>query len=172
MFLGPLSVLLVLVSPGLAAEDRDNMMTCPYPPEESLSPCSCLVDDQIRVHLICNLHQPMDEEIMDKVSTAFACQNLVHKFEVNLHGHPWQVDFGPENFGLMNVRSFSLMNVSHVSGNILAGAFNNSASSLEKFKIEDWQIEGLNVPGIGNYTVKTEAFENLQSLESVQLGRP
>jgi len=113
------------------------MMTCPYPPEESLGPCSCLVDDQIRIHLVCHMNQPMDKEIMDTLSSAFACQTLIHNFEVNLHGQPWQVDFGPDNFGLMNVRSFSLVNVSQISGSILAGAFNKSSSSLEIFKIED-----------------------------------
>jgi len=207
------------------------MMTCPYPPEESLGPCSCLVDDQIRVHLLCHMNQPMDKEIMDTLSSAFACQTLIHNFEVNLHGQPWQVDFGPDNFGLMNVRSFSLVNVSQVSGSILAGAFNKSSSSLKIFKIEDSRrtvegivldafnsssdsfnssiglfiperdlITGVTPPPpplpaqpplpwreeereeiissyefddeekVRNNTVMTEAFTNLQSLQSIQLG--
>ena len=135
----------------------------------SLSPCSCHVDDQIRVHLLCSLDQSMDYQIMEKISSAFACQTQIHKFEVDLNGHSWDVDFGPENFGLMNVRSFHLSNFSDISADILPGAFNMSSSTLKEFKMED-SIEVMEAGG--NFTSETFNLSSSSRESQLNLSSP
>ena len=71
--------------------------------------------------------------------------------------------FFQENIDLGNIVKFHLKNVSDVRGDILAGAFNKSSSTLKEFKIDISSKKS-------NRVVKTGAFSNLSVLETIDLG--
>ena len=51
------------------------------------------------MHLVCNIEQDMDEDLLDKLADAFGCRNEIHKFNVDLNGNEWTVNFDSIMFG-------------------------------------------------------------------------
>jgi len=139
------------------------MEICPYPPADTIDPCKCFVDEQFRIHLVCNIDQNMDEDLLDKVADSVGCRNEIYEFNVDLNDNEWTVNFDSDTFGRFKISKFKLVNVKKVA-NIEAGAFNESMVSLKSFHIEDAS------DGPGSSSLDTGAFEALQNVRRINLG--
>jgi len=134
---------------------------CPYPPPDTIAPCECLADEELRANLHCSLeNSDFDEDLMSRIVSAFGCQNEIFKFDVDLHRNKMMIDFDRNGFGKLKVTHFRMKNFSR-TGSILAGGIN---PPMTTFKIED--SPALEEPS----SVGVRAFDNVQSLKTVSLG--
>lgn len=134
---------------------------CPYPPPDTIAPCKCMADEEMRANLHCSLKDSdFDSSLMTRIVKAFGCQNEIFKFEVDLNLNKMVIDFDSSGFGELRVTHFSMRNFSRV-GSILAGAIH---SPMTTFKIDD-------SPSLEEKaSVGTSAFDNVDSLKTVSLG--
>jgi len=139
------------------------MEICPYPPADTIDPCKCFVDVQFRIHLVCNIEQNMDEDILEKIVDSVGCRNEIYEFYVDLNDNEWTVDFDSNIFGRFKISKFKLVNISRVA-NIEAGAFNESMVSLKSFHIDNAS------DGPGSSYIGTGAFVTIQNVRRINLG--
>ena len=147
-----------------------NMKTCPYPLPKNIEPCSCKVDDELKVFLICNMEYHIDAKLLIKLNKAFVCKKEVHLFEINLNGNRWFPNFSNELLGQFKISYFHLFNFHsigskrNIGGNIEGGTFNGSTYSLKELHIETSK------DGQSNRVIETGAFSELRLLKKISIG--
>ena len=157
-------LLLLSLTPCTGAPDYSAMRHCPFPAPDTLQPCSCLVDTQYNTHLVCSLQQDFTTETLEMLNRAYRCKKKVSFIDINLNGNGWISDLNSELTGEFEMGSFKLRNFSSFSGDISAGAFNNSKFSMKEFILDSA------TDGSGNNTIQTGAFTNLVNLRKVEFG--
>ena len=141
-----------------------SLRTCPFPMAQNIEPCSCKVDDKFQIHLICNILQDMDDQVLQRLNNAFACKKELYLFDVNLNGNSWVSNFSSNLLGQFGISHFHLKNFKYMAGDIQMGALNGSSFSLKTFQIERSKEEN------SNRVVETGAFSKLQAVEKILLG--
>ena len=148
-----------------SSSDNDTQYNvCPFPKAELIEPCKCLVDEEYRTILTCNIQQDVDADFLSTLVEAFGCVNDLYQLEFNLNGYSWRSDFGPKLVGHFKIAKFKLRNFTIIAGDLKSNVFRNSAQTLEEFVIET---------AIGNATnnkVESNVFENLNVLKTISLG--
>ena len=144
--------------------EQTNLKTCPFPMPDAIEPCSCKVDENYQLLLLCNIEKNMDEHLLQRLISAFACKKEVYLFDVNLNGIDWTANFSHEMFGQFKITHFHLSSFISISVNIQAGAFNASTNSLKTFHIETSEDKN------DDRIVESLAFSNLHALNTVSLG--
>ena len=109
--------------PIMPKDVEDGMTVCPFPPENAIDPCKCLMDKHLRygfnkkklstrwsrITLLCDLHVDMHSYLFHQLVTSFGCMGkTIYNFHVNLNGNAWAIDFKAENFGKLKVFSIGI----------------------------------------------------------------
>merc|ERR1711981_607327 len=110
------------------------MTICPFPVQQDIYPCSCLVNQDFEMFVNCDnkgLQGQDPHAFFQKINSAFECGGRIKELHINMNGS----DLSNITLGKLQIGRLQIFNFDRMQGSIQEGAFTGSSSTLKEITI-------------------------------------